>query len=188
MRTALLATVLVAIVTAHSAQAAEAEWQITPRAGFGDMEVDPLFRGPNDDRDDADTYTIGCALGLLTPIGIVAEIGADFGTEFDLFGSFDTYSIAQQFGAIGYQFELGGGWRFVPKFGRTHWSFRSDEGFLFNPGPEESKKVDGYDYYWEAGVSRRISQRVALGVNYKQGDYAFGRARSANFLVTIGLR
>ena len=44
----------------------------------------------------------------------------------------------------------------------------------------------GNDYFWEAAVGRQISSKVTLGLNVKQGNYDFGRTRSAAFVVTIG--
>lgn len=187
MRTALLAVSLLSALGLQTARAGEDEWQITPRGFSGDLDIKRQYTGVNGNRTDADLAGIGCGVGYLTPIGIVAAIGADGGAEFDLFGAFDTYSFDQQFVAVGYQFELGDGWRFVPMVGRARWRLESEEGMFLNPGPEESEVIRGYDYYWEASVSRRISETVALGVSYKQGNYEFGESRTAAFAVTIGL-
>jgi hypothetical protein len=165
--------------------AATPEFQISPRAGLGSLRVDALV-GVNDDLVSTDTYGIGAGFGYLTPIGIVGEIGADTFGDFDLFDSLDSFSLTQQFVALGYQAELGSGWRLVPKVGRAHWKLRSEEGRLFNPGPEEAREKRGYDYFWEVSLSRRISSVVTMGVVYKQGQYEFGRTRSTAFLVTLG--
>lgn len=186
MRNTLLALIFISAVP-HAAQAMEDEWQITPRASSGDLDVKRQYTGVNGARTDADLYGVGCGFGYLTPFGVIAEVGVDFGAEFDFFNTLDSYSINQQFVAVGYQFELGNGWRFVPKFGRTRWRLKSEEGIFLNPGPERSEAIEGYDYYWETSVSRRISRVVALGIDYKQADHRFGRARSASFMVTIGL-
>ena len=185
MRSPLLAMTLLAAFATHPARAAENEFQITPRAGTGDLRIN-AFEGVNDQLVDSDTLGLGCAFGYLTPIGILAEIGADSYGQWDLFDAFDSFSLSQRFVAVGYQFELGNGWRFVPKAGRARWKLHSDEGRLFHPGPEAENEVRGYGYYWEASVSRRISRVVALGVTYKQGNYDFGRSRTTAFLVTLG--
>lgn len=186
MRNASLALLLLPALL-HSAHAAEAQWQITPRGVLGDLDVKREYTGANGPRTDGDLFGVGCGFGYLMPFGVVVEIGADFGGEFDFFDALDSYSIDQQFAAVGYQFELGEGWRFVPKFGRTRWRLQSEEGMFLNPGPERSDVLEGYDYYWEASVSRRISRVVALGIGYKQADHRFGRARATSFMVTIGL-
>ena len=185
MRHTLLAMALSGAFAAHPALAVEDEFQITPRVGRGDLRVD-AFKGINDQLVDTDIAGLGCGFGYLTPIGIVAEIGGDSYGEFDFFNAFDRFSLEQRFVAVGYQVELGSGWRFVPKVGRARWKLHSKEGALFHPGPEAETEIRGYDYYWEASVSRRISNVVAMGVNYKQGNFDFGRSRTTSFLVTIG--
>jgi hypothetical protein len=167
------------------AAAATPEFQITPRAGLGSLRVDALV-GVNEERVNTDTYGIGAGFGYLTRTGIVAEIGADTFGDFDLFDSLDSFSLTQQYVSLGYQAELGGQWRLVPKAGRARWKLRSEEGRLLNPGPEEVRDKRGYDYFWEVGLSRRVSSVVTLGVIYKQGQYDFGRTQSAAFVVTLG--
>jgi hypothetical protein len=73
-----------------------------------------------------------------------------------------------------------------PRVGRAHWKLRSQEGRLFHAGPEEVREVRGDSYFWEVGVARQVSNVVTLGVNYKQGQYDFGRTRSTAFTVTLG--
>lgn len=187
MRKTLLAVALLSTFGLHPARAAEDEWQITPRGFSSDLDVKRQYTGVNDTRIDGNLVGLGCGIGYLTPVGVVVEIGADAAGELSLFGALDTYDFDQQFVAVGYQFELGSGWRLVPMFGRARWRLKSEEGAAFNPGPQRSDVIEGYDYYWEASVSRRISRVVALGIGYKQGDYRFGRASSTSFMVTVGL-
>jgi hypothetical protein len=167
------------------AAAATPEFQITPRAGVGSLRVDALA-GVNDGSVSTNTYGIGASFGYLTPIGIVAEIGADSFGDFDWFNAVDSFSLTQEFVSLGYQAELGNGWRLVPKAGRSRWKLESEEGQLLNPGPEEAREKKGYNYFWELSLSRRISSVVTLGVVHKQGQYEFGRTRSTAFLVTLG--
>jgi hypothetical protein len=176
---------LCAILLPPAASAVEQQFQISPRAGFGSLEVDQ-FAGLNAQRVDVDTYGLGASVGYLTPIGVVLEIGADRFSDFDLFETFDNFRLSQEFASIGYQFDLGNQWRLVPRVGRAHWKLRSREGRLFNPGPEEERTVKGYNYFWEIGVARQISRVVTLGVNYKRGQYEFGSTQSATFTVTLG--
>ena len=186
IRTLLAASVAVGIaLLGQHANAATPEFQITPRVGLGSLRVDALV-GVNEDRIRTDTYGIGAGFGYLTQAGIVAEIGADTFGDFDLFDSLDSFSLTQEFVSLGYQAEFGSGWRFVPRVGLAHWKLRSEEGRLLNPGPEEVRKRSGDDYFWEVGVSRRVSSVVTLGVLYKQGQYDFGRTRSTAFQVTLG--
>ena len=187
MRNAFLAVTLLSALGLQTAGAVESEWQITPRGFFSDLDVKRQYTGVNGAHTDADLGGIGVGVGYLSPVGIVAAIGGDIGGEFDVYGAFDSYTFDQRFVAVGYQFELGNGWRFVPMVGRARWRLEAEEGAFLNPGVERSSVIEGYDYYWEASVSRRISRAVALGVSYKQGDYQFGQSRAAAFIVTIGL-
>jgi hypothetical protein len=168
-----------------TANAAKTEFQITPRAGFGELRVDQ-FVGAASSRAETDTYGVGVGLGVLTPIGVVFEAGIDDFGDFDFFNTFDSFNLTQKFASVGYQFELGSGWRLVPRVGRTHWKLRSEEGRIFNPGPEEVQSISGDGYFYEASVSRRISDVVTLGMNYKHGNFDFGRSRSVAFHVTLG--
>jgi hypothetical protein len=185
-RTSLAASVVLGIaLLGESALAATPEFQITPRAGVGSLRIEALS-GVNENRTQRDTFGVGAGFGYLSPIGILAEIGADSFGNFDFFNLSDSFDLTQKFVAIGYQAELGRGWRLVPKAGRARWTLRSEEGLLFNPGPEESREKKGNDYYWEMSVSHRVSSVVTMGMVYRQGQYDFGRTRSTAFLVTLG--
>jgi outer membrane protein with beta-barrel domain len=168
-----------------TASAVESEFQITPRAGLGDLRIDQ-FEGVDDNLAVTDTYGLGVGMGFLTPAGIVFEAGVDNFGDFDFFNTFDSFSLSQKSVSVGYQFELGEGWRLVPRVGRAHWKLRSEAGRIFNPGPEAVRSISGDSYFWEASVSRRISRVVTLGMNYKQGNFDFGRSRTASFIVTLG--
>lgn len=203
MRGALITTAVCALLTIpgtllaksppDGASSRRSEFQITPRVGVGDLRVDD-FRGFNlrdidKDLSDLDTHGIGIGFGFLTPVGIVIEAGGEVFGEDDFFDTKDSFSLRQEFISLGYQFELGSGWRIVPRVGRAHWKLRSDERGFFDfddDDDDDFREVKGDDYFWEASVSRRISRVVTMGVNFKQGDYDFGRTRSAAFLVTLG--
>ncbi len=181
----LLSIALCAILHQPWARAETPEFQITPRIGVGSLLIHQ-FVGINKSEVNTDTYGIGASLAFLTPIGVVAEIGADTFGDFNFFDTFNSFDLSQQFASLGYQFELGNGWRFVPRVGRAHWKLRSQEGWLFHPGPEEVREARGDDYFWEVGLAHRVSSVVSLGVSYKQGQYDFGRTRSTAFTVTMG--
>jgi hypothetical protein len=180
-----VSALVLSLAISQNAFSAESEFQITPRVGMGELRVDQ-FVGVNDQEITVDTQGLGVSFGFLTPVGVVAEIGADTFGDYNFFESFDSYRLTQQFLSLGYQFELGDGWRLVPRAGRARWKLRSEEGWLFNPGPELTREARGYNYFWELSVARRISKTVTLGLNYKQGSYEFGRSHSAAFLVTLG--
>jgi hypothetical protein len=176
---------LCALALHGAAAAGTSEFQISPRAGFGTLKVDGLV-GVNKERVNRNTFGVGASVGYLSPIGVVAEIGADRFGNFDLWDSFDSFSLSQEFASIGYQFDLGDRWRLVPRAGHAWWKLRSEEGRIFNPGPEATRTVRGESFFWEIGVARQISRVVTLGATFKQGQYDFGRTQSAAFTVTLG--
>lgn len=187
MRNLLVTAAVAAMLASQPSFAFEwGELQLAPRGGGGDIDIKPQFRGPNI-RSDADTFVGGFSAGLRAPFGFLIEVGHEAAVEFDLFDAFDSYDFSQVYVGVGYQFELGEGWRFVPKYERSRWKLHSEEGAFANPGPEDSDTFRGYEHIWELNLSRRVSDTVALGVSHRQGDYLFGRARSTTFLVTIGL-
>lgn len=195
MRSLLMSLALCALFAAHGTALAQSgnglrqsEFQITPRAGLGELRIDQFERlGFDEDFSNRDTHGIGVGFGFLTPIGIVIEAGADYFGDEDLFDTDDAFSLKQEFLSVGYQFELGDGWRLVPRVGRAHWKLRSEEGQFFEfDRDDDSREIRGDDYFYEASISRRISRVVSLGLNLKHGDYGFGRTRSAAFQITLG--
>lgn len=169
----------------HSVFAADVEYQFTPRLGVSHLEVD-RFVGINQQDSTKTTFGIGAGFGVLTPLGIVIEIGTDEFSDFDFNDQLDGFTLQQRFVDIGYQFDVGNGWRIVPRVGRSKWKLRNEEGKLFNPGPEESRNVRGYDTFAELSISRQISRVVALGGSYRYGSYQFGQNATAAVLVTLG--
>jgi hypothetical protein len=188
MKKALLAATLALCAMARPAFSAEggSEFQITPRIGQGELRLD-AFEGVDDQLHETDTYGIGIGFGVKTPIGVLFEIGADSQGNVELFDDDDdAFSLSQRYIAVGYQFELGDGWRLIPKVSRVRWKLRSDEG-LFDFHDDDDKELRGYEYVYEATIGRKISNTITLGLNYKQGDYDFGRARALSFVVQIGI-
>jgi hypothetical protein len=186
MKKTLFAGVVALCAVAQPALSAErSEFQITPRIGQGELRLDE-FKDVDRDLYETDTYTYGLGLGVKTPIGLLFEIGADAQGNIEWFGDDREFSLSQRYVAIGYQFELGDGWRLIPKVSRVRWKLRSDEG-LFDFHDDDHEEIRGYEYVYEATVGKQVSRAVTLGLNYKQGDYDFGRARAVSFVVQIGI-
>lgn len=182
MRTFPLIFMLMAI--APATYAAEGTFHISPRVGRGEMRIDEPFT-ISDRLEEVDALSIGVAAGYSTPIGILLEIGAESQSNFDIWSATDEFTLSQQYIAVGYELAFAEGWTFTPKAGRARWKLHSEEGMLFNPGPEAEENIRGYEYFWEAQVSRRLNDRVALGGAYREGEFDFGRARSISFLATF---
>ena len=52
---------------------------------------------------------------------------------------------------------------------------------------EDDQELRGYEYMYEATVGRKVSRVLTLGLNYKQGDFEFGKAREVSFVVQFGI-
>jgi hypothetical protein len=184
-RIATVFALIAAMSTAVPAFAEGTEFQISPRAGRGELKLDQ-FRGIDDDLAEQDTAGLGVSFGLLTPIGVLVEAGTESFGNFDFFNADDEFELRQNYVAVGYQFELGDGWRLVPKVGRSKWKLTSDEGWLFSDDDVDSTVRRGYENFWELGFGKRVSDVMTLGASVRSGDFDFGSAGSVSFVMTFG--
>jgi len=166
------------------ALAAESAFQISPRFGRGELRIDQ-FKGVNKELEELDTFGLGASFGVVTPVGVMFALGHTSYGNFDVFNATDEFNLTELYFLMGYQFELGDGWRLVPKVGRTRWKLTSEEGQLFHPGSEATEVLRGYEYFWEADLARSINKHMALGITARGGDYDFGESRSIAFLMTF---
>lgn len=187
MRSTLIAAVLAlgAFTQPALSEEQDSEFQITPRIGQGELRLD-AFEGVNDELHETDTYGLGIGFGVKTPIGVLFEVGGDSYGNIEIFDDEEEFSLTQRYIAVGYQLELGDGWRLIPKVSRVRWKLRSDEG-LFDFHDDDDRELRGYEYVYEATIGKQVSRVITLGLNYKQGDYDFGRARAVSFMVQIGI-
>lgn len=176
---------ILSALLATPALAGQSEFQIMPRAGRGEINVSRSYNVNNEDVD-LDTFGLGVGIAFLTPIGVLVEIGHEDFATYDWFNADADYDLEQSYAALGYQFELDGGWRIVPKVGRARWDVTSKEGQFLHPGPEDSLKVRGYENFWELGFGKRISDVITLGGAARGANYDFGNAASLSFVMTIG--
>jgi len=187
-------TILAALAAVHccQVQASEQELQITPRLGFGNIELDPgvltIDNAQVGDDNEIDTADFGVGLAYLTPFGLVLEAGLQYQTNISFGRIFDNISFEERYIAAGFQFELGNGFRLTPKVGRTKWELRNEEGMFLNPGPEQFEEIDGYEDFYEVSFSKTISESISMGVRYKSADYSFGEVDSIMFITTFGIR
>lgn len=187
MRTSIIAATLALCAVMQPAFGAEddSEFQITPRIGQGELRLD-AFDGVDAELHETDTYGFGIGFGVKTPIGVLFEVGGDSQGNIEIFDDDEEFNLTQRYVAIGYQFELGDGWRLIPKVSRVRWKLRSDEG-LFDFNDDDDKEMRGYEYVYEGTIGKQVSRVLTLGLNYKQGDYDFGRARVVSFVVQVGI-
>jgi hypothetical protein len=179
------AAALALFACAHASFAAESEFQITPRIGQGELEIDQ-FEGVNEDLRETETYGLGISFGVLTPIGVVVEIGGDAQGRLEIIDEDDDFSLSQRYVAVGYQIPLGDGWQLTPKVARSRWKLTSDNSLLdFNSSDNDTLR--GYEYVYEATIARKVSRVITLGLSYKQGNFDFGRARAVSFFAQFGI-
>jgi hypothetical protein len=126
-------------------------------------------------------------VGVVTPIGLVFEVGGFNYSNFSFFGAGERRNLGEGTLAVGYQFESANGFRVVPKVGRMKWRLSDKEGQLFNPGSEAERIEDGYDNFWELTLQKRIAKWVSLGVDLKGESFDFGSARAIMFVATFDM-
>jgi hypothetical protein len=186
MRTLCMAIATMSVLATTPGLAAErTEFQISPRAGRGELKLDE-FRNIDDDLANMDTVGLGVSFAVVTPIGVLLEAGTESFGNFDFFSADDEFTLRQHYAAIGYQFELGDGWRLVPKAGRSKWKLTSEKGWLFNDDDVETDVQRGYEYFWELGFGKRVNDVMTLGASVRSGSFDFGDAGSVSFVMTFG--
>jgi hypothetical protein len=168
------------------ASAGDTEIQIAPRIGAGKFHITSDHALSQVD-EQVDAVAVGITLGVVTPIGAMFEVGAFNYSNFSMFGAEDSHEIAQETIAVGYQFETKNGFLLVPKAGRMHWRLSDKEGQLDHPGPEAERIEEGYEYFWELSLQKRVVKWLSLGVDLRGSNLEFGNARSASFIVTFDL-
>lgn len=173
-------------LAATPALATEAAIQISPRIGYGMLRIDE-DKTLSGERETVDALNLGVTIGAVTPFGLMFEGGIhhDYGQSY--FGADDRYELSSLSIAVGYQFETDSGARLIPKAGRTQWRLHDEEGRLFGAGTGEDRTFEGYDYFWELTVQKKVGRSTALGVTFKDNPFEFGSARAANFTVTFDL-
>jgi hypothetical protein len=177
---------LCALATTTPLPAAErSEFQLSPRAGRGVLELDQ-FRNVDEDLEELDTGGLGVSFAVLTPLGLLVEAGTESYGNFDFFNADDEFILRQHYAALGYQFELGDGWYLVPKAGRAKWKLTSEKGWLLHDDDVETDVQRGYEYFWELGFGRRVTESMSLGASVRSGSYEFGDSTSIAFVMTFG--
>jgi hypothetical protein len=76
-------------------------------------------------------------------------------------------------------------WYFTPRVGRLHWQLESSHRWLFDTTGERHYELDGWQNFWEMGLTHELNPHVALGLNFKDVNQDFGHARSLNFVASF---
>jgi len=184
VRTVALGVIALAATAPTSAN--ETQIQISPRVGYGMLRIDE-DKTLSGERETVDALNVGVTVGAVTPFGLMFEGGVhrDFGQSY--FGADDRYELSALTIAVGYQFETSSGARLIPKIGRAQWRLHDEDGRIFGVGSGTDRTFEGYDYFWELTVQKRVGRSNAIGVTFKDNPFEFGNSRSVNFTMTFGL-
>jgi hypothetical protein len=167
-------------MTAHAEQR-DAAFYIAPRIGRGDIHI-RARANVNEVNDNVGAVYFGVTGGWISPIGLMAEIGRDTESNFDWFTAEDRFTLDHTYAMLGWEVPLGDVWRLVPKFGRSKWTLKSKEGAFLHPGPEDVKKIRGYENIWELELGGKVSESIVLGTAYRNHGYDFGSANAVMFV------
>jgi hypothetical protein len=166
-----------------SAFAREMKFQVAPRIGMGRFHITSDHALSQVD-EHVDAFAVGTTFGVVTPIGVMFELGGFAYSNFSLFGKEDR-SVGGFTAALGYQFETDDGILITPKLGYMSWKLSDKEAALFHPGPEAERKEEGDDYFWQLTLQKRLGKWFALGLDLRGGATDFGSARSAAVVGTF---
>lgn len=181
---ALLAALSIPMAQAHEEKGAhQTTFYVEPYAGSTHLRInaDRLYQETEIQRMDA--FTRGITLGLRAPYGLVVEAGysealhVDF---FDWFNDEDDFDLAQAYGAIGWQFDLGRGWQIAPRVGRERWELRSDHRVLLDGAGARQVEISGYENFWELAVVKDVNDLFSIGINLKDASHEYGHARAGH--------
>lgn len=160
--------------------------QIAPSIGMGRLHI-AADQALSHQSEDADTLALGVTVGVVTPIGLLFEVGGFNYSNFSFLGAAERINLGEGTFAVGYQFESANGFRAVPKVGRMKWRLSDKEGQLFNPGPEAQNIGAGYANFWALSLQKHIAKWVSLGVDLKAESLDVARARAIMFVATFDM-
>lgn len=160
--------------------------QLSPRIGYGEVQLEST-KTQSGHRENLDALDLGFGVGVVMPFGVLVEGGVHRDYSESWVDNKDRFELDNESLAIGYQFETDRGVRLIPKVGRTHWRLKDKGGVLSDAGPDGDHRFDGYDYFWELTLQKRVSRVVSLGVTVKDNEFDFGNARAINFTATFDL-
>jgi len=179
------ACVALVMATVAHADGEKTRAYIAPYLGYAHMTIDggTVYNEPATMRFDA--VQIGAAFGFQTPIGFVAEVGRSHAVHADLFYNDSDLELIHTSGAVGWRFKFGEGWNFTPKVGRLGWELSSDHQVLMGSDGERHKTIDGWDNFFELGLTKDLRHNISMGVLFQDVDEEFGHSRSGAFTVSF---
>ncbi|WP_086930078.1 outer membrane beta-barrel protein [Agarilytica rhodophyticola] len=135
-----------------------------------------------------DTEVLGGAVGFVAGYKFDSNffVGAShsFSSNDSFFETFDHYDLREFGFTAGYALHISEHFRIVPAVGFNSYTIDFDEGRLFNPGEEDSREIDGEDFYWRINVEIPFTELIQMNFAYIDGDYDFGDTSS----LRVGLK
>ncbi len=123
---------------------------------------------------DENTTVGGLIVGYRFDTGGIAELTYSGADSDNLLNLGDSLSLDEIRLSGGYAVALGKRFSLTPKIGISFWRLEGSEGILLNPGPEEVRKLDGEDVFFELTGGFEITSRWTLFLSHSRGNYNFG--------------
>lgn len=146
--------------------------------GKGDINLSQDFQF-EDSGVGKDSLAYAVYFGYVTDNNLIFDVGINKVTDdFPfLLGLTDNLHFDSYEAMFGYQFRYGHAY-VEPKLGYSNWKINLDEGWLLNPGAEESIKDNGSDIFFMATAGYRFVKTFGLSVSYKYQDFDHGKTKS----------
>jgi hypothetical protein len=179
------ACVALAMAAGAHADGGKTQAYIAPYVGYAHMRIDggTVYNEPDTLKFDAGKF--GASFGFITPVGFLAEVGRSHAVHANLFYDESDLELTHTSGAVGWRFSFGEGWNFTPKVGRLGWELASDHRILVGDDGERHKTIDGWDNFFELGLTKNLSRSISMGVLFQDVDEEFGHSRSGAFTVSF---
>ena len=180
----LVAVVACLVAPAFAADDGRTAITVSPYLGGAHLKIDADFR-EDGERLGRDLALAGITLGVRLPIGLTFEVGRSDAVHDNVFDWWsEGLSFTQKYASIGWQINLGDDWRLTPKYGRAQWDLDSDDVNLVLPSGEIRDKMEGYDNFAEATLSKQLSEGFELGLTARGIDTKFGESISGAVTVS----
>jgi len=186
--------IVVALLAAASAQAQDgappsrdnqARIYIAPYAGYAHMRVDRGQIYEQDDTVKVDAIEVGASLGFRTPFGLMLEVGQSDALHASWFDDHGDLELTHRYASVGWRLPAGERWFFTPRVGRLHWTLESSHRWLFDDAGDRDYEIDGYQNFWEMGLTHELNPHISLGLNFKDVNQDFGHSRSLVFVASF---
>jgi len=186
--------IVVAMLAAATAQAQDeapaarpdrAMVYIAPYTGLAHLRVDRGLMYQQDDAVKVDAIEFGVAVGFRASFGLMLEIGRSNALHANWLDDHGDIELKHAYGSVGWRLPVGEKWYFTPRIGRAHWELSSSHRWLFDGEGERHYEIDGWENFWELGLTHDINRHISMGLNFKDVNQDFGHARSLNFVASF---